>query len=78
MLDNVESRKEQVVDARGAGRFLGSEPEPRPGVRAGHMPHSINVPFTQASCCKHITMASAATLLPHMLSGAVRPARRTR
>ena len=57
MLDNVESRQEQVVDARGAGRFSGSEPEPRQGVRAGHLPHSINVPFTQASCCQHVSMA---------------------
>ncbi len=35
----------QVVDARSAGRFAGKEPEPRPGLRAGHMPGSLNVPF---------------------------------
>lgn len=35
----------QVVDARPADRFAGSAPEPRPGVRAGHMPGSVNVPF---------------------------------
>ena len=35
----------QVVDARPAGRFRGSEPEPRPGMRAGHMPGAFNVPF---------------------------------
>jgi thiosulfate/3-mercaptopyruvate sulfurtransferase len=36
----------QVVDARSAGRFAGREPEPRPGLRSGHMPGSLNVPFT--------------------------------
>ena len=35
----------QVVDMRSRGRFEGSEPEPRPGLRAGHIPGSRNVPF---------------------------------
>ncbi|WP_181701886.1 3-mercaptopyruvate sulfurtransferase [Chthonobacter albigriseus] len=35
----------QVVDARPADRFRGDAPEPRPGVRAGHMPGAVNVPF---------------------------------
>ncbi len=35
----------QVVDARAAGRFFGREPDPRPGLRAGHMPGALNVPF---------------------------------
>jgi thiosulfate/3-mercaptopyruvate sulfurtransferase len=37
----------QVVDARSAERFSGKAPEPRPGLRSGHMPRSFNVPFTQ-------------------------------
>ena len=37
----------QVVDARSAGRFAGREPEPRPGLRSGHMPGALNVPFTE-------------------------------
>ncbi|MEC9435514.1 MAG: 3-mercaptopyruvate sulfurtransferase [Pseudomonadota bacterium] len=36
---------EQVVDARAAERFEGAAPEPRPGLRAGHIPTSRNVPF---------------------------------
>src|SRR5205807_1581826 len=36
----------QVVDARPAERFRGEAPEPRPGVRSGHIPGSLNVPFT--------------------------------
>jgi thiosulfate/3-mercaptopyruvate sulfurtransferase len=35
----------QVVDARAADRFRGEAPEPRPGMRGGHMPGSFNVPF---------------------------------
>lgn len=34
----------QVVDARSAGRFKGTEPEPRKGLRSGHMPGALNVP----------------------------------
>jgi thiosulfate/3-mercaptopyruvate sulfurtransferase len=36
----------QVVDARSAERFRGQAPEPRPGLRSGRMPGSLNVPFT--------------------------------
>jgi thiosulfate/3-mercaptopyruvate sulfurtransferase len=35
----------QVVDARSSARFRGEEPEPRPGLRSGHMPGSLNVPY---------------------------------
>ncbi len=35
----------QVVDARSRARFEGAAPEPRPGVRPGHMPGAINLPF---------------------------------
>ena len=34
-----------IVDARPAARFAGAAPEPRPGLRPGHMPGSRNVPF---------------------------------
>lgn len=37
--------REQVVDARPAGRFLGEAPEPRQGLRSGHMPGARNLPF---------------------------------
>lgn len=35
-----------VLDARAADRFHGAAPEPRPGLRAGHMPGAVNLPFT--------------------------------
>ena len=41
----IDSRSAQLVDARDAARFAGRAPEPRPGLRSGHIPGSINVPF---------------------------------
>jgi thiosulfate/3-mercaptopyruvate sulfurtransferase len=35
----------EIVDARSRGRFAGTEPEPRAGLRGGHIPNSKNVPF---------------------------------
>lgn len=45
MLDIVTSKSAVVVDARSDGRFVGRDPEPRPGLRGGHMPHALNLPF---------------------------------
>jgi thiosulfate/3-mercaptopyruvate sulfurtransferase len=42
----LESHSAQVVDARSAERFHGQAPEPRAGVRSGHMPGALNVPST--------------------------------
>ncbi len=42
----LASRTAQVVDARSAERFRGDVPEAHPGLRAGHMPGSFNVPYT--------------------------------
>ncbi|MCX8134637.1 MAG: rhodanese-like domain-containing protein [Roseococcus sp.] len=36
-----------VLDARAAGRFQGTAPEPRPGLPSGHMPGAANLPFTE-------------------------------
>jgi thiosulfate/3-mercaptopyruvate sulfurtransferase len=47
MMANISARAEQVVDARGAARFAGSAPEPRPGMAAGHIPGAINLPYTK-------------------------------
>jgi thiosulfate/3-mercaptopyruvate sulfurtransferase len=45
MQANIVAKSWQTVDARGAGRFQGTEPEPRPGLRSGHIPGARNVPF---------------------------------
>lgn len=44
---NIHERSEQLVDVRSQGRFAGIEPEPRPGLRGGHVPGSVNLPFTE-------------------------------
>ena len=41
----LESKSAQIVDARSAERFKGHAPEPRPGLRSGHMPGAANLPF---------------------------------
>jgi len=43
----LERGEAQVVDARSAIRFRGEAPEPRPGLREGHMPGARNVPWSQ-------------------------------
>ena len=45
MLANLGKKREQVVDARGRGRFTGEEGDFRPGVAEGHIPGSRNLPF---------------------------------
>ncbi|KAM9745151.1 3-mercaptopyruvate sulfurtransferase-like [Menidia menidia] len=45
ILENINTKQVQVVDARSAGRFRGTEPEPRDDVRPGHFPGAINMPF---------------------------------
>ncbi len=45
ILRNIETKSEQLVDARSRGRFLGTAPEPRPNIKSGHIPDSFNVPF---------------------------------
>ena len=58
MLENLTSRREQVIDARSRARFAGSVEEPRPGLRRGHIPGSLNLPYDE------LTDAKARTLLP--------------
>ena len=54
---NLDARREQVVDLRPAGRFAGTEPEPRPGLRGGHIPGSRSLPYDRL-------VAADGTLLP--------------
>jgi thiosulfate/3-mercaptopyruvate sulfurtransferase len=44
---NLVSRAEQAIDARSAPRFHAKEPETRPGTRGGHIPGSVNIPYTE-------------------------------
>jgi thiosulfate/3-mercaptopyruvate sulfurtransferase len=56
--DNLAKSQVLVLDARSAGRFQGVEPEPRPGMRSGHIPGSVNIPF------KMLLDSEARRLLP--------------
>jgi thiosulfate/3-mercaptopyruvate sulfurtransferase len=47
LVDNLATRREQVIDARSRARFEGSAEEPREGLRAGHIPGSLNLPYDQ-------------------------------
>ena len=47
VIDNVTSRRELVVDMRPGGRFTARDPEPRPGIRSGHIPGSVSLPYTE-------------------------------
>jgi thiosulfate/3-mercaptopyruvate sulfurtransferase len=44
---NIHDGTEQLVDLRSRERFSGAAPEPRPGLRRGHVPGSVNLPFTE-------------------------------
>jgi len=46
VLANIGSQASQVADARSAGRFTGTEPEPRAGMRSGHIPGSRSLPIS--------------------------------
>ncbi|MBI3678431.1 MAG: 3-mercaptopyruvate sulfurtransferase [Proteobacteria bacterium] len=47
MMANAKSHAEQVIDARSHSRFTGSEPEPRAGLRSGHIPGSCNIHYAE-------------------------------
>jgi len=46
VLSLLESEGHQILDARSEGRFLGTAPEPRKGVRSGHIPTSKSLPYS--------------------------------
>ena len=45
VLAALDDGQSKIIDARSAARFMAQAPEPRPGVRGGHMPGSFNLPF---------------------------------
>lgn len=53
----LEKGDRLVLDARAAGRFKGTAPEPRPGLPSGHMPGAANIPFNEL-------FAADGTMLP--------------
>jgi len=58
----VEQKTAVIVDARAAERFNGSAPEPRPGLRSGHMPGAVNLPFGECLVADKTGLRPAAEL----------------
>ncbi len=73
LLAAIRADAVQVLDARAPGRFAGQEPEPRPGVRPGHMPGAINLPFAALLDQGHLR---APDQLAAALAGVADPDRR--
>ncbi len=59
---NIAASAFQLVDARSAGRFAGTDPEPRAGLKSGHVPGSRNVPFGALFDLDQTTFKSADAL----------------
>lgn len=72
----LDSKREQVVDARAAGRFRGETPEPRAGLRSGHMPGAFNLPYTDLLDSKTGTMLPAEQIKARIAGAGIDPAKK--
>ncbi|MEE2998522.1 MAG: 3-mercaptopyruvate sulfurtransferase [Pseudomonadota bacterium] len=70
IIENTKTNKFQVVDARSRGRFEGIEPEPRTGLRQGHIPKSINLPFEKLLDLKNFMIMRSAKELSTIIAEA--------
>ena len=71
---NLTTKREQVVDARSAGRFHAREPEPRAGLRSGHIPGSRNLHYASLIAADG-TLKQTAELRDAVTAAGVDPAR---
>jgi thiosulfate/3-mercaptopyruvate sulfurtransferase len=74
VLEASAGGREQIVDMRSAGRFAGSEAEPRPGLRGGHIPDSLNLPY-QELVAPDGTLLSPAALRDRIARAGIDPSR---
>ncbi len=72
----IDSKAEQIVDARAAPRFRGEAPEPRPNLRLGHMPGALNMPYTELIDSKTGTMLPDAALKAKLAAAGIDPAKK--
>ena len=54
---DLQNPEVAVVDARSRERFAGTAPEPRAGMRGGHMPGAFNLPFTEVQNEQHLLLS---------------------
>ncbi|HXQ52732.1 MAG TPA: 3-mercaptopyruvate sulfurtransferase [Stellaceae bacterium] len=73
LVANLTARREQVVDARSPPRFAGSAPEPRPGLRAGHIPGAVNLPWEELNDPKTGTVLPAEALEARLRRAGLKP-----
>src|SRR5476649_251684 len=72
----LDTKKEQVVDARAANRFRGEVPEARAHLRIGHMPGAFNLPYTDLIDPKSGTMRSQAELKAAIAKSGIDPSKK--
>ncbi len=72
---SVAERSAQIVDARSAGRFAGTDPGPRPDLAKGHIPGSRNVPFAAVLDGDGATLGETAAIRRVFAEAGVDPAR---
>jgi thiosulfate/3-mercaptopyruvate sulfurtransferase len=70
VLAAVESGSAQILDARSRERFTGQAPEPRAGLRGGHMPGALSLPFTALLTAEDVTRLRPGAELAAALEGA--------
>ncbi len=75
ILANIKSGREQVLDARSRGRFQGRDPEPRQDLRGGHIPGSLNLPFTELINAATQTMRAPEDIKARLAAAGVDPNR---
>lgn len=73
--ETLEGRETQVVDARSRGRFAGTEPELRPGLRGGHIPGSVSLPYNELFGGDDDAMLPAEQVAAAFAGAGVEPAR---
>ncbi|MEI6987274.1 MAG: 3-mercaptopyruvate sulfurtransferase [Rhodospirillaceae bacterium] len=71
ILANLTSQSEQIIDARSSERFKGTIAEPWPGRRLGHIPGSLNLPYTELFDPKNGTMLPADELMARFQAAGV-------
>jgi thiosulfate/3-mercaptopyruvate sulfurtransferase len=72
----IDSKKEQIVDARAANRFRGEVPEARPGLRIGHMPGAFNLPYNELIDPKTGTMLPADQIKARIAASGLDPTKK--
>ena len=75
LVANLAAKRELVADARAAARFAGTAPEPRPGLRSGHIPGAVNLPSDQFSDPKARTVLPAETIESRLRAAGLAPDR---